>query len=99
MYLVHMRSFLITINRHLQFSPNGRLLATCSWDHTTRLWQIPANMNDPVKEAKVLPHPTGFVGQVAWSPDGSLLLTKLTRGIRVWTKVKDLLFYFMVNEF
>ena len=45
-------------------------------------------MNDPVKEARVLGHPTGFVGQVAWSPDGSLLLTKLTRGIRVWTQVK-----------
>ena len=47
------------------------------------LSQDPSNM-DSVTSHRVLAHPQGFVGQVAWSPKGDLLLTKMNRGIKVW---------------
>ncbi|KAG1895019.1 uncharacterized protein F5891DRAFT_1254189 [Suillus fuscotomentosus] len=34
----------------------------------------------------VLVHVRGFIGQVAWSATGTILLTRLTRGIKVWTE-------------
>ncbi|KAH9073045.1 hypothetical protein EDB83DRAFT_2313141 [Lactarius deliciosus] len=57
--------------RHLQFSPNGKFLAT------SRI---------PFTHHRTLAHPSGFVSQVAWSPSGKLVLTKLTRSIKVWTE-------------
>ncbi|KDQ32012.1 hypothetical protein PLEOSDRAFT_1035373 [Pleurotus ostreatus PC15] len=71
--------------RHLQFSPDGKYLATSSWDRTSIIFRVA----DPTNNPRVLAHPKGFVGQVAWSvsPNGNLLLTKLTSGIKVWTEV------------
>ncbi|KAH7928593.1 WD40 repeat-like protein [Leucogyrophana mollusca] len=68
--------------RHLQFSPNGKFLATSSWDKTSVIFRV----GDPCSPHRVLAHPGGFVGQVAWSPAGSLLLTRLNRAIKVWTE-------------
>ncbi|KAG6836941.1 hypothetical protein H0H93_000831 [Arthromyces matolae] len=67
--------------RHLQFSPDGRFLATSSWDRTSVIFRV----GDPLESHRTLAHPAGFVGQVAWAPSGNLLLTKLSRGIKVWT--------------
>lgn len=67
--------------RHLAFSPNGKYLATCSWDRTSTIIKV-----SDLSSHRVLAHPHGFVGQVMWSPNGSLLLTKLTSGINVWTE-------------
>lgn len=67
--------------RHLAFSPNGKFLATCSWDRTSIIIKVA-----DLSSHRVLAHPQGFVGQVMWSPNGSLLLTKLTNGIKVWTE-------------
>lgn len=67
--------------RHLQFSPDGKWLATCSWDRTAIIWKV----GDPFSQHRVLSHGSaGFVGQVAWSPSGTQLLTKLLRSVRVW---------------
>ncbi|KAG6867651.1 hypothetical protein C0993_012706 [Termitomyces sp. T159_Od127] len=55
--------------RHLQFSPDGRYLATSSWDKTSV---------DPLISHRILAHPAG-------SPIGDRLLTKLSRGVKVWT--------------
>ncbi|KAG8992062.1 hypothetical protein FRB94_013394 [Tulasnella sp. JGI-2019a] len=67
--------------RHLQFSPDGKWLATCSWDRTAIVWKV----GDPFTLHKVLAHGmAGFVGQVAWSPTGTYLLTKLLRGVKIW---------------
>ncbi|KAF5369016.1 hypothetical protein D9758_002829 [Tetrapyrgos nigripes] len=66
--------------RHLQFSPDGKFLATSSWDRLSVIFRV----EDPFVSHRVLAHATGFVGQVAWSPDGQFLLTKLVRGIKVW---------------
>ncbi|THH12742.1 hypothetical protein EW146_g7414 [Bondarzewia mesenterica] len=68
--------------RHLQFSPNGKFLATSSWDRTSVIFHI----GNPFTAHRTLAHPSGFVGQVAWSPSGKLLLTKLNRAIKIWTE-------------
>ncbi|KAF9530279.1 hypothetical protein CPB83DRAFT_851296 [Crepidotus variabilis] len=67
--------------RHMQFSPDGRFLATSSWDKTSVIFRV----GHPFTPHRVLAHAQGFVGQVAWSPNGKLLLTKMPRGVKVWT--------------
>ncbi|KAJ7485562.1 hypothetical protein FB451DRAFT_1230279 [Mycena latifolia] len=69
--------------RHLQFSPDGKFLATSSWDRTSIIWRIE---KPSLLLHRVLAHPQGFVGQVAWSDTGNILLTKLNRGMKVWTE-------------
>ncbi|TFK23803.1 hypothetical protein FA15DRAFT_705179, partial [Coprinopsis marcescibilis] len=66
--------------RHIQFSPDGRFLATSGWDRTSVIFRV----GDPFVSHKTLPHTQGFVGQVAWSPTGNILLTKFPRGIKIW---------------
>ncbi|KAH9936025.1 WD40 repeat-like protein [Amylocystis lapponica] len=58
------------------------LLATSSWDRTSVIFRV----GDPFTTHRILAQPQGFVGQVAWSPNGSILLTKLNRGVKVWTE-------------
>ncbi|KAF7360499.1 Catabolite degradation [Mycena venus] len=69
--------------RHLQFSPDGKFLATSSWDRTSIIWRIEKGT---LTSHRVLAHAQGFVGQVAWSDTGNVLLTKLIRGMKVWTE-------------
>ncbi|CAE6415966.1 unnamed protein product [Rhizoctonia solani] len=69
--------------KHMQFSPNGDYLASCSWDRTAIIWKI----GDPVEMCMKLYHPVssgGFVNQVAWSPDGERLLTRTQKAIKIW---------------
>ncbi|KAG2156855.1 WD40-repeat-containing domain protein [Suillus bovinus] len=68
--------------RHLQFSPNGKFLATSSWDRTSIIFRV----GDPCVPHRVLAYASGFIGQVVWSPVGVLLLTRLNRAIKVWTE-------------
>ncbi|KZV68541.1 WD40 repeat-like protein [Peniophora sp. CONT] len=68
--------------RHLQFSPNGKLLATSSWDRTSVILQVVS----PFTPHRTLAHPSGFVSEVAWSPSGTRLLTKLKSSVKVWTE-------------
>ncbi|EPT02101.1 hypothetical protein FOMPIDRAFT_1029426 [Fomitopsis schrenkii] len=68
--------------RHLQFSPNGKLLATSSWDRTSVIFKV----GEPFTSHRILAQPQGFVGQVAWSPNGTILLTKMNRGVKVWNE-------------
>jgi WD repeat-containing protein 26 len=66
--------------RHLAFSPNGEFLASCSWDKATIIWKV----DNPFQVHRRLEHIMGVAGQVAWSPNGRLLLTKLHKSIRIW---------------
>ncbi|KAG9108215.1 hypothetical protein FRC07_008503 [Ceratobasidium sp. 392] len=73
---------------HLQFSPGGQFLATCSWDEATLIWRIGSGPNELEVLHKLVN--TSPVGQVAWCPrDGGWLLTKQQRAVSVWdTKVR-----------
>lgn len=48
--------------RHIQFSPDGKYLATSSWDRTSVIFKV----GDPFVSHRVLAHPQGFASQVAW---------------------------------
>ncbi|KAJ8473563.1 hypothetical protein ONZ51_g7787 [Trametes cubensis] len=53
-----------------------------SWDRTSVIFKV----GETFTSHRILAHPQGFVGQVAWSPSGHMLLTKLGRGVKVWTE-------------
>jgi len=67
--------------RHMQFSPDGKFLATSSWDKTSVIFRVGQTFTCH----RTLAHTQGFVGQVEWSPSGKILLTKMARGIKVWS--------------
>jgi len=61
------------------FSPKGDVLATCSEDHTVKLWDMTAQ-----RETAVLPH-EGSVFVAAFTGDGSRLATVCVDGnLRLW---------------
>jgi WD40 repeat protein len=60
------------------FSPDGRLVASASWDKTVRLWNVASG-----KEVKRLEHSEGF--GVAFSPDGLLFAMASSKAnVRLW---------------
>ncbi|KAH7345391.1 WD40-repeat-containing domain protein [Rhizoctonia solani] len=78
----------VALVKHLQFSPDGQFLATCSWDRTALIWRVGAGPSGEFELMHKLVHTArvgGFVGQVAWSPNGEQLLTKQLKSIKVWS--------------
>jgi cytochrome c len=63
----------------LAVSPNGKLLASASWDHTVRLWPLDGGA------PRVLEGNSQNVNGVAFSPDGSELASAgYDATIRIW---------------
>lgn len=64
----------------LEFSPDGALLASASYDKTVRLWDVATG-----KELVSLPSHRDGAGAVVWSPDGRWLASADLDGtVEVW---------------
>ncbi|GJE84621.1 WD40 repeat-like protein [Phanerochaete sordida] len=68
--------------RDMQFSPDGKYLATASWDKTI----LVLDATDSFNAGRPLSHPAGLVGQLEWSSSGTMFLTKANETIRVWAR-------------
>jgi len=67
--------------RAVAFSPDGRTLASASWDHTIRLWDLRTNR---LIGAPLRGH-TSFVTAVAFDPSGrTLASSSYDRTVRLW---------------
>ncbi|QQC90522.1 WD40 repeat domain-containing protein [Streptomyces alfalfae] len=66
------------------FSPNGRFLATASYDRTVRLWDV-SDRSRPKPLGKPLTGHKSWVSSAVFSPDGDTLATASDDGtVRLW---------------
>ncbi|KZT35388.1 WD40 repeat-like protein [Sistotremastrum suecicum HHB10207 ss-3] len=69
--------------RSVNFSPDGKYLATASWDRSSRIFRVETHSRFSLEQSRVLTL-TGFGRQVLWSSDGTTLLNRLTHSVATW---------------
>ena len=68
---------------HVAFAPDGKTLASASWDNTVRLWDLTAP--DPNAAVRTLTGHEGVVTHVAFAPDGKTLASaSRDHTVRLW---------------
>jgi WD40 repeat protein len=68
---------------HRAVSPDGKMLASCSWDETVRIWDVTAQLEQHRLEGHV-----GPVYSVVFAPDGKRLASAGGDGaVRLWELV------------
>lgn len=67
--------------KHLQFSPDGKWLATCTPESGAMIWKVGSRLSPHCTLTRVV---TGFLNQLTWSPDGKYLLTRAARYVDIW---------------
>lgn len=66
--------------RQISWSPDGRTLASCSWDQTVQLWNAQTGQH-----LHAFTDHSAAVYSVAWSPDGAMLASgSRDQAIRLW---------------
>lgn len=69
-----------SLGESFDFSPDGQLLVTGSWDNTVRLWRVSDG-----KQLQTWRGHSTFVESVAFSPDGKLVASgSLDNTVRLW---------------
>src|SRR5205823_360787 len=72
----------------LAASPDGRSIASASWDHTVRVWPLPAGTGGgggPGVAPRVLEGHQQNVNGVAFLPDGRVVSAGYDATIRIWS--------------
>jgi RNA polymerase sigma factor (sigma-70 family) len=66
----------------IAFAPDGRTLASCSWDETVRFWDLATG--EPSSGFPVIPEEITLPNVVSYSPDGTKLAIGCAGVVRIW---------------